>query len=255
MDAMLSVGSVSCGDMKRLRSLFDQVSSNLRSLRSLGVGSEAYGSLLCRVLIRKLPPELQLTLSRKVSEDNWKLDELLRVIEEDIVTRERVTVMQASKPKRENKPPPSAATLVSDTKSTSNEGCCYCGRNHLPTKCDIAKEADARKQVLHRNGRCFVCLKRGHLGRNCRSSYRCHTCSGCHHDSICAPQQIKTTNNSPEASGMQAPPLPVETTSGLNPTAPEFSPSTGGTFLYLNANKTVILQTAIAEVYNPDEYT
>ena len=60
-----------------------------------------------------------------------------------------------------------------------------------------------------------LCLKRGHLGRNCRSSYHCCTCSGRHHDSICAPQQIKTTNNSPEASGMQAPPPPVETTSGL----------------------------------------
>ena len=96
MDAMLSVRSVSsCGDMKGLRSLFDQVSSNLRSLKSLGVRSEAYGSLLCPVLIRKLPPELQLTLSRKVSEDNWKLDELLRVIEEDIVARDCCTGLEA----------------------------------------------------------------------------------------------------------------------------------------------------------------
>ena len=65
MDAMVSVGFVSsCEDVKGLRRLFDHVSSNIRSLKSLGVGSETYGTLLCPVLITKLPGELQLTLSR-----------------------------------------------------------------------------------------------------------------------------------------------------------------------------------------------
>lgn len=51
MEAMLKIGSVSsCTDVKGLRHLFDQISSHVRSLKSLDVRSEMYGSLLCPVL-------------------------------------------------------------------------------------------------------------------------------------------------------------------------------------------------------------
>ena len=100
MEVMLGVGSVaSCQDMKGLRHLFDQVSSHMQSLMYLGVVSDTYGSLLCPVLVTKLPSELQLIVSRKVPEDDWTLDEVLRVIEEDKVAQERVTVVQTLQPK------------------------------------------------------------------------------------------------------------------------------------------------------------
>ena len=86
---MLNIGSVpSCTDVKGLRRLFDQVSSHVRSFKSLDVGSETYGGLLCPVLVAKLPLELQLIVSRKLSEEDWNLDELLRIIEEEVVARE-----------------------------------------------------------------------------------------------------------------------------------------------------------------------
>ena len=47
-------------------------------------------------------------------------------------------------------------------------------------------------------------------------------------------------------------PPPMETTGSLNPSA-EFEPSTEGTSLYLDASKSIILQTAVAEVYNPTD--
>ena len=248
MDAMLKIGSVSsCSDMRGLRHLFDQVSSHIRSLKSLDVGSDTYGGLLCPVLVARLPPELQLIVSRNISEDDWNLDEILRVVEEELVARERVTLSQAVKPKRESKPPPSATTLVSDTKGI-NEGCCYCGKDHFPTSCDVVSEVDARKQVLRKSGRCFSCLRRGHLSRNCRTTRRCHTCNGRHHTSICAPRQPKTTDTQSEAT-------PLETTSSLNPSAPEFTPSATGTTLYFETTKTVLLQTAVAGVYNPTDHS
>ena len=47
----------------------------------------------------------------------------------------------------------------------------------------------------------------------------------------------------------------MNTTNTLNPSAPEFNPSTANTTLYLEASRTVLLQTAVAEVYNPNDQT
>ena len=93
MEAMLKIEYVSsCTDVKGLRHLFDQINGHVRSLKSLDVGSETDGSLLCPVLIARLPSELQLIVSRNVSEEDWNLDELLHVVEEEVVACERVNV-------------------------------------------------------------------------------------------------------------------------------------------------------------------
>ena len=84
---MDTIGSVFfCTDVKGVRHLFDQVS--FRVHKSLDVGSETYGSLLCPVLVARLPSELQLIVSRRLSEQNWNLDELLHVVEEEVIARE-----------------------------------------------------------------------------------------------------------------------------------------------------------------------
>ena len=37
-------------------------------------------------------------------------------------------------------------------------------------KCTTVTQIEARKQILKRNGHCFCCLRKGHIGRECRSS-------------------------------------------------------------------------------------
>ena len=54
--------------LRALHRLFDNVSSHVRGLQSLGVEPQSYGSLLCPVLLTKLPAELQLTISQNVAE-------------------------------------------------------------------------------------------------------------------------------------------------------------------------------------------
>lgn len=192
MEAMLKIGSVSpCTDVKGLRHLFDQISSHVRSLKSLDVRSETYNSLLCPVLIARLPSELQLIVSQNVSEEDWNLDELLRVVKEEVVARERVSVTQTVKPRRDSKPPPSATALVSDVKGFQL-GCCYCDKDQSAATCDIVAEINARKPILRKSGRCYSCLRKGHLSRDCRTTHRCHKCNGRHHTSICTPQQPQT---------------------------------------------------------------
>ena len=43
----------------------------------------------------------------------------------------------------------------------------------------------ARKDLLIKQGRCFVCLRKDHLSRNCPSKNQCFKCKGRHHISIC----------------------------------------------------------------------
>jgi hypothetical protein len=122
MDALLQVGAVvSSQNTRALRRLFDDISCHVRSLKSLGIESDSYGSLLCPVLLSKIPADLQLIVSRKVSEAEWNLDLLKVAIEEEITARERVGAGQGRPPIRRNeyKPPPTATTLVSGDSSST----------------------------------------------------------------------------------------------------------------------------------------
>ena len=86
-------------DVKPLRRLFDTISSHVRrSLSAMNVQEDSYGNLLCPVLINKTPPELQLILSRKVSEEDWNLQTLMAAIEEEVIARKRLGQSQPKAP-------------------------------------------------------------------------------------------------------------------------------------------------------------
>lgn len=100
MDILLSLEPVtSQHKLRELRQLFDLVEAQVRGLKSLGVESASYGSLLTSVLLQKLPHELRLIVSREVEEGEWNLDELLKQLEREIGARERAAMgtSQASK--------------------------------------------------------------------------------------------------------------------------------------------------------------
>ncbi len=53
-------------NVKELRNLYDQVESNVRSLESVGVSPESYGAFLTPEILKLLPQELRITLTRKL---------------------------------------------------------------------------------------------------------------------------------------------------------------------------------------------
>ena len=113
MDALLQVEAVTSSQNSRaLRKLLDGVNSHIHSLQSLGVEQGSYSSLLCPVLVGKLPSDMQLLISRKVSDSDWKLDSLMKAIEE-VSAQERISIDQSRPPPRKKDPPPSAMSLVS----------------------------------------------------------------------------------------------------------------------------------------------
>ena len=106
----------------------------------------------------------------------------MTALEDELKARER-----SAQPHRE--PPPArennCPTNLFVIGGTPTNTCCYCRQNHQRHLCQLVLDPETRKQSLRRSGRCFNCLTRGHLGRDCRSKLRCATCVGRHHLSIC----------------------------------------------------------------------
>ena len=237
MDLLLNLESVNAVyQLRNLRRLYDSVEIHVRSLKSLGVDSKTYGTLLTSVLLNKLPQELRLIVSRKSGDVG--LDQLLKEVEQEIDARERAQATQPNAGQPTRKPreqPHTATTLLSGNSATS---CCYCKQQHTAEACTSVNGIEDRKQILRKFGRCFVCLRKGHISRECRSRLRCGKCSARHHVSICG----QVSNDGP---------TPVAGSASLNPEAPPFQTPTST--LYIGASKNVLLHTAQVVLYNPEK--
>ena len=221
MDLLLQLDSVtSTNNLKGLRRLFDAVESNVRGLRSLGVLVESYGGLLSSILMSRLPQELRLIVSRELHEEEWKFETMMEIFQREIEARERSagTPPPSFKRQSQTNPPPTALSLTAG--ASTQIACVYCGQPHASDACQTVRTPQERKQVLRANGRCFVCLRRNHISRNCRSSRRCSKCNGRHHVSTCS---VSTTGTIPMAGATSTagPPHPttesprVSTTSSM----------------------------------------
>ena len=80
MIALVKMSSVNNEDLSGLRKFFDDVTSHVRSLVNLGVERRTYGSLLCSIILEKLPNELRLVISRNNNENNWSFTKILGLI-------------------------------------------------------------------------------------------------------------------------------------------------------------------------------
>ena len=182
MDALIGF-ETSNSSLRRLRHLYDTREMHICSLKSLWVTPESYGGLQTSVLVKKLPQELQLFVSWKVSDSEWNLPAILKMIEEELQACERTVSEPTPTPhKRVSKEPPTAAALLTGTGHVS---CSYCQQLHSFASCHVVTEAQARRQSLQRSGRCFTCLRRGHVSQECCSNSRCHKCGSKHHVSLC----------------------------------------------------------------------
>lgn len=68
--------------------MYDRVESNIRALKALGVPTESYGTLLSSALVKKLPRELRLLVSRRITDD-WDLSAIMKIVGEELEARER----------------------------------------------------------------------------------------------------------------------------------------------------------------------
>ena len=105
----------------------------------------------------------------------------------------------------------------------------------------------ARMQIFMKEGRCFVCLKKRHVGRDCKSSGRCYNCQARHHTSICGasrkPRSLASPTLTSSSSQSQHTQVSTSTTQPGNVTT--FS-------AYIDVRTPVLLQTATVAAYCVD---
>lgn len=149
------------------------------------MSSDKYGSILASVLLNKLPQELRLIISRELGSGDWELDRIMELLENEVQARERASGSAATPPvpRRNQRTPSTAATLLAGG-SEARVSCYYCGQSHYSTACTVVMSREERRHILRGSGRCFVCLRKGHMVRNCRSKLKCNNCNGRHHSSL-----------------------------------------------------------------------
>ena len=195
-------------DLPSLRHLYDKTESTVRSLRGMGVSTESYATVLTPNIMSKIPLELRLLISRKLSND-WDLDGLLEHFGEELALREKCSFTTScavsgtsgttTKPRqREFTQQATTATLMvrNQQQGWKNSNgipfCLFCGNQHYSSSCSVVTNPDARKKILMEKKRCFVCLRGGHISRNCTSNSKCFRCQGRHHVAICGSQANNT---------------------------------------------------------------
>ena len=194
--------------------------------------------MLSSALLDKLPPNIRLIVSCKVSADDLSMDSLLETFEQELIARERATNSVSQTPRRVNNQSRSS-TSAFVTNAPGSPVCPFCQQSHSPTDCSSVPDLNARKKILRSSGHCFNCLQKNHLSRNCRSTSRCKRCQGKHHTSIC-----KRGSRSRESPSLATP-------TELNPEAPAYTPDPTTSALCSTEKKAILLQTAHTVVHNP----
>ena len=248
MDILLDVPAVqSLSEVGALRRFYDKVESQIRSLRALGQTSDSYGSLLIPVLMKRLPQEFRLMLNRKMNDEDWTVNTIMKELEDEVKAREKAGSIPKNDTDRRH-PRPTGVTLFTGGKGVT---CCYCNKHgHRPEMCRTINRVDSRKELLRKDGRCFTCLSRGHISADCRGGQRCSNCKGRHHISICYKSGNDNSGN-PDAQGGNS---VSGTYPALNPAASSFSSTTTCTTC-TRTNPIVLLQTTRAVAVNPDDRT
>ena len=100
----------------------------------------------------------------------------MKIVEKEISARERAT---------------ETVTVTSPVKKQPREGSVTASAlqsNYfsIASDCGSVTDVGERKRIVVKAGRCYNCLKKGHIGRDCRSPSKCSNCEGRHHLSICS---------------------------------------------------------------------
>ena len=164
-------------DVRSIRGFNDKIEMNLQCLEAIGIEPESYGCLLVPMIKDKISNELNIHLSRKFdgSVDVWKINDLMKEIE----ARERVGDTKRAKSQRT--PRDTSEGRLSVDKITYP----FCQQDHFQDRCNRVTNVNTRKKMLQCESRCYICTKREHHSRDCKSKRTCFQCKGRHHTSIC----------------------------------------------------------------------
>ena len=171
-------------DLQRLRRLYDDIESHIRSLRSLDVDDDNYGSLLTPMIMERLPHQFKLTMSRQIGDDTWDLTQLLCLIPDELKARENCLTPDSSYTRnlqdsyKGGKKFDSTYTGAGLHVSQQSQKivCVFCQDKHWSDKCQVVTGPLSRREFLKKSGKCFLCLKDHHQVKNCKNSKPYYYC-------------------------------------------------------------------------------
>uniref|UniRef100_A0A1X7VWV8 Peptidase aspartic putative domain-containing protein n=1 Tax=Amphimedon queenslandica TaxID=400682 RepID=A0A1X7VWV8_AMPQE len=133
-----------------LRRLYHKNERNVGSLEALGLGVDAYGALLTPIVVKRLQPELRLNLGRKVTTDDWKLYNIMRVFLEELEAKERASLPKQPWNSHSQLPQKHSRDFPTRTFFGGREsGCCSCKQyDHAPADCISVITHKARKAII-----------------------------------------------------------------------------------------------------------
>ena len=174
-------------DISKVRLLHDSIECHIRNLKSLGVVTKNLGSMLVTILMEKIPDELRLIITRKFDTDSWCIEKVLEAFKAELLAREKCHFKSNDDGEQSH----TATAAALHTVGKTLPFCVFCQQPHPSSKCTVVTEVAARKSCLRNKGKCFLCLKGGHIIRNCPSRFKCFKCGGRHNISICEPNPVR----------------------------------------------------------------
>ena len=220
-------------DAQRLRSLYDFLETKHRALQALEVDESTYSAIVVPSVLEKLPHALRLTITRGKEHQLWNLSDLLKALGGEIELREDYNDNTRHRDFRKRSDVPPSTTMYVEAGKETN--CAFYLESHLHEDCHRIKDVEERKKLLSKFGRCFNCLRKGHLAKNCsnRKKVICKYCKGKHHSALCVESQgnVETQEN-------QRVPVNIESV-GM---------TTTGNSMHVSTGNSVALQTAQAQI-------
>ena len=231
-------------------------SAHTRSLCSLGIPSTSYGSLLSSVVMNKLPQEIRVSISNEVTGESLDLEAIMKIVEKEISARERATATVSVTSPVKKQPREGSVTASALLSNNSSIACSFCSQPHPSSDCGSVTDVGERKWILVKAGRCYNCLKKGHIGRDCRSPSKCSNYGGRHHLSICSRPKTNGPQDATRASQQTVQnTAPTGQVRANNEPAGSNGRPSAVVSMYVSTKTPVLLQTVCVRVKAPDKTT
>ena len=197
MDELLKLPVCQTEKPAQLRYIYDTINVHVRGLQALGIDSNQYGSLLIPVIMSRVPKDISLQIARHTSKEIWSITELLQIIKQEMEAREmhdyiqieetKTTKTVESFPVVKNRMRANTGTtsVFVSKNGTKDIRCYFCSGNHYASDCKAIVDVKQRKGCLLQDGRCFSCLRTGHVAKACPRAWFCNFCRGKHNSAIC----------------------------------------------------------------------
>ena len=141
--------------------------------------------------MEKFPNELKIIAGRTLGVEKGDFDGLMEIFKTELSVRVSCGLISSDKGKSME----AVMQCNNNNISTPCWGrhvtgfCAFCKGRHS-SHCQTVKNVNARRRILMDTGRCFSCLRSGHVAAGCKSNVKYLSCGGKHHVAVCTAKAI-----------------------------------------------------------------